>query len=256
MDLELRGRVALIAGGTRGLGRAATLALAREGALVAPLGRDPEVVEATCAAAREAGAEALGLVADLTDVGATDAALERLREAHGAPTILVYAAASRYRIQKLHTVDDASAEAWLALDLEAAARLCRRLVADMMVARYGRVVLFGSMAGRAGVAGGTLYSMHKAGLEGLARGLSVDYARRGVTANVCNVGIAETERVLARIAGDPEARRTLERATATRTLPRPEDVADVVAFLCSPRAAAITGAVIDATSGAHLNNNW
>ena len=66
--------------------------------------------------------------------------------------------------------------------LEAAARLCRRLVADMMVARYGRVVLFGSMAGRAGVAGGTLYSMHKAGLEGLARGLSVDYARRGVTA--------------------------------------------------------------------------
>ncbi|MCB9610998.1 MAG: SDR family oxidoreductase [Sandaracinus sp.] len=252
MDLGLNGRVALVTGASRGIGRAVAEALDAEGARVALVARDADALETLRASCRDAHAFAC----DLTDVAATDAMLTQVRATLGAPTILVLSAASHYRIQKLHTVSDADASAMLALDLAANERLCRRLVGDMMVEGYGRIVGIGSVAARAGVAGGTLYGVAKAGLEGLVRGISVDYARRGITANVCNVGIAETERIAARTAGDPEARARLERATATRSLPSAADIADVVTFLCSPRASAITGAVVDATAGAHLNNLW
>lgn len=256
MDLELKGRVALVTGASRGIGRAVAESLAREGVRVAMLARDVNALERGAAAIAAAGGEAFVRACDLTDVAVTDAALHAVRDRFGPPTLLVLSAASHYRIQKLHTVTDAEATELLALDLAANERLCRRLVADMMVARYGRVVAIGSLAARTGVAGGTLYGVAKAGLEGLVRGLSVDYARRGITANVCNVGVAETERIAARTADDPDARARLEQATATRALPSPAAIADVVTFLCSPRASAITGAVVDATAGAHLNNLW
>ena len=118
------------------------------------------------------------------------------------------------------------------------------------------VVGVGSLAARTGVAGGALYAAAKAGLEGLMRGLAVDYGRRGITANVVAPSLARTERLVARIAGDPDHEQKLERATASRRIPEPREIADVVTFLCSERAGAITGAVVDATAGAHLNNLW
>jgi 3-oxoacyl-[acyl-carrier protein] reductase len=88
------------------------------------------------------------------------------------------------------------------------------------------------------------------------RGIAVDDTRRGITANVVAVSFADTERLAARTAGDAEARERLVRATAARRIPAAEEIADVVTFLASTRAGAITGAVIDATAGAHLNNLW
>ncbi len=248
---ELDGRVALVTGASRGIGRACAVALAAKGASVGLLARPSDALDDAVAATG-----GLALPCDLRDDAAMDGAIARLREAHGTPTILVHAAASHYRIQKLHTVGDDDARSQLALDVGAAERLCRKLVAEMMVARFGRVVLIGSVAARTGVAGGTLYSMAKAGYEGLVRGLTVDYAKRGLTANVVTTGIADTERIRERTQGDPEARAKLERFTATRRLTTPEEVAAVVAFLCTPAASAVTGTVVEATSGAHLHNGW
>jgi NAD(P)-dependent dehydrogenase (short-subunit alcohol dehydrogenase family) len=126
----------------------------------------------------------------------------------------------------------------------------------MVEARFGRIVGLGSVAARTGVSGGALYAAGKAALEGLLRGIALDYSRRGVTANVVSIAFADTERLQGRVASDPAARERIERATATRRIPTPEEIADVVAFLCSPRASAITGAVVDATAGGHLNNLW
>jgi NAD(P)-dependent dehydrogenase (short-subunit alcohol dehydrogenase family) len=126
----------------------------------------------------------------------------------------------------------------------------------MMEARFGRIVALGSLAARTGVPGGTVYAAAKAGLEGLMRGLAVDYSRRGITSNAVAMGFCDTERLQARMKGDAAWREKLERATATRVLSTPAEIADVVSFLVSKRASAITGAVIDATAGAHLNNLW
>ena len=256
MDLGLAGRVALVVGGGRGLGRACALALAREGSDVAVLARTASELEATAAEVRAQGRRAVALPADATDGAALDAAFSRLERELGAPTLLVLGQAALYRPAKLQFIEDADARALLDVDVGAAVSLCRRALPAMVDARFGRIVGLGSMAARTGVSGGALYSAGKAALEGLLRGIALDYSRRGITANVVSIAFADTERLRGRIAGDPQQQERLERATATRRIPTPEEIADVVAFLCSPRAAAITGAVVDATAGAHLNNLW
>jgi NAD(P)-dependent dehydrogenase (short-subunit alcohol dehydrogenase family) len=126
----------------------------------------------------------------------------------------------------------------------------------MMQARFGRIVATGSVAARTGISGGTMYTTTKAALEGLVRGIALDDSRRGITANVVAIGFADTERLATRTAGDEAARERLVRATATRAIPSADDIAHVIAFLCSAKASAITGSVVDATAGVHLNNLW
>ncbi len=246
----------MVVGGGRGIGRAAALALAREGADVAVLARTAAELEACAAEARALGRKALAVPADVTDLTALDAALARVRTELGAPTLLVLGAAALYRPQKLQHVEDAEVAQFLAVDVQSAVAVCKRILPGMLEARFGRIVGLGSVAARTGVSGGTLYAAGKAALEGLLRGIALDYSRRGITANVCAIAFAETERLRVRIAGDPAHREKLQSATATRAIPTAEQIADVVAFLCSAQASVITGAVIDATAGAHLNNLW
>jgi NAD(P)-dependent dehydrogenase (short-subunit alcohol dehydrogenase family) len=253
MQLDLGGKVALVTGGGRGIGRAVCHGLAREGARVGVLARTRTEVEQVAADIVAAGGRALPLPCDLTSGETLDVALAALERGFGPPTILVHSAAAYYEVQKLHDVAPADARALLALDIDATVALLQRVLPGMMLARWGRIVGIGSLAARAGVSGGTLYAGAKAALEGLCRGVALDYARRGVTANVVAVGFADTGRLASRIAGREEHRRLLERATARRTLPTPDEIADVVIFLCSARAGAVTGAVVDVTAGAHLN---
>jgi NAD(P)-dependent dehydrogenase (short-subunit alcohol dehydrogenase family) len=250
MDLGLADQVALVAGGGRGIGRAVALALAAEGARVAVCARTAAEVERVAA---ETGGLAIAL--DLAAPGAAAEAVARAG-ALGSVTILVLAASTLYAPKKLHTIEDDELDAHLALDLRAPLALARAALPAMMGERRGRIVAIGSLAARTGIPGATLYAASRAALEGLARGLAVDYSRRGVTANVVAAGFTDTERLAGRVAGDPAARERLARATATRRLLTPEEVAGVVVFLCSRRASGVTGAVIDVTAGAHLNNLW
>jgi 3-oxoacyl-[acyl-carrier protein] reductase len=256
MDLELAGKVALVAGAGRGIGRAVALGLAREGARVAVLARSADEVRATAQAIRDAGGDALELVVDLAEEGAMSAAVSRVRDELGGVQILVLSAAAHYQVRKLHSLRSQDIDDLLAVDVRASTLLCQEVLGDMMLAGYGRIVGLGSLAARTGVPGGTVYSASKAYLEGLMRGLAVDYSRRGITANVVGIGFVETERVKSRIADDDDARARLEKGASIRRLLRPEEIADVVTFLCSARASVITGAVVDATGGAHLNNLW
>ena len=203
------------------------------------------------------GLEALSLPADgplFSGLSRYGAAIEDWNPAYG----LVGAEGDELVVK--HLLDSlaplAEIRAHLAVDLDAAVALSQAVLGDMMLAGYGRLVAVGSLAARTGVAGGVAYATAKAGLEGLMRGIALDYGRRGITANVVAVSFAETERLTGRIAGDAAHRERLERATALRRLPTPDEIADPIVFLCSPRAAAITGAVLDATAGAHLNTHW
>jgi NAD(P)-dependent dehydrogenase (short-subunit alcohol dehydrogenase family) len=253
MQLGIEGKLALVAGGGRGIGRAVALALAREGADVAVLARTSSELDAAAAEIAQLGRRSFALPCDATDARALDAALEKLP---APPAIVVLGTAALYAPKKLQFVEDEEQRAFLDTDVASAATLCRRTLPGMMEARFGRIVALSSVAARTGVSGGTLYAAGKAALEGLVRGIALDYSRRGITANAVAISFADTERLKGRVASDPAARERLEKATATRRIPTPEEIADVVAFLCSPRAGAITGAVIDATAGAHLNNLW
>lgn len=259
MNLELQGRIALVTGGGRGLGRAIARALAREGCDVAVTSRTAAELEAVASELRTFGEgkrRAAALPCDLTDADALDRLVADTRAQLGPPSILILNAAALYQPARLHNVAAAERSRLLATDVTAAVELTTRLVPGMLDGRWGRVVALGSVAARAGTSGAALYGASKAFLEGFARGLAVDYSRYGITANVVAVGFAETERLAGRLADAPEQRERLVRATATRKLPTADEVADVVTFLCSPRASIVTGAVLDATAGSHLNNLW
>lgn len=256
MNLDLAGRTALVVGASRGIGRAVAQQLAAEGVHLGLLARDPVALGVVADEIAAAGGQAVALPADLADDSSWLAALETLRARFGAPQLLILSAAALYRPQKLHAQPMAEIRAHLSVDLDSAIGLCRACVGDMMLGGFGRIVGIGSLAARSGVAGGVAYATAKAALEGLMRGIALDYGRRGITANVVSVSFAATERLEGRVAGDTEHRETLVRATAIRRIPTPAEIAAPVVFLCSPRAAAITGAVLDATAGAHLNTRW
>lgn len=252
MDLGLEGRIALVCGASRGIGRETALRLAREGADVAVLGRSTDRLEAVAGEIRSLGRRAHAAAVDVSDRPALREALELAAAELGAPTILVLGVAEVYQHQKLQFVDDETQDRLLDVDLRAALDVARWALPHMMLARYGRVVALSSLAARASIPGGTIYGATKAALEGMIRGIALDYGRRGITANALAIGFSETERLAGRLEGHDEVRAKLERATALHRLARPEEIADVCVFLCSARAGAITGAVIDVTCGSHL----
>lgn len=249
-------RVAIVTGATRGIGRAVAITLAKSDVAVAVVARDAAACDKVATEIRALGGTAMPFSCDVADPIARAKLVPSVAEMIGPPTIFVHAAARVYAPTKLQFVDDVEVASSLETDLVAAIILSRDTLAYMLEARFGRIVYIGSVAAKTGVAGGTLYATAKAGLEGLARGIALDYSRRGITANVVSVAFAETERLASRINGDPESRARIERATATRSIPEASEVAGCVAFLCSEQNKHTTGTVLEVTAGGHLNNLW
>jgi 3-oxoacyl-[acyl-carrier protein] reductase len=256
MDLGIEGRVALVAGASRGIGRATALTLAREGADVYVLGRDASSLEGVAAEIRALGRRAHAVTVDVGDRAALRAALEGATPALGHPTLLVLSVSAMFKAEKFERLSDETVDHLLATDLGSAIDLCRFTLPAMFDAKHGRIVAVGSLAARTGTAGGVLYATTKAALEGLVRGIALEYSRRDVTANVVMAGFVETERLRERLGGDRSKREKLERATATRRITSAQEVADTITFLCSARAGSVTGAVIELTAGTHLNSLW
>lgn len=249
---ELEGRVALVVGASRGIGRAIAEALAREGADVVAIARDAGRLATLADRVRAAGRRCETVSVDVTDTERLTSELDRVAAGGLTPTILVFAAAAMYRHQRLHFTEISELDRMHAVDVRAAVLTCRWVLPHMVFARFGRIVLLGSLAARTGIPGAAPYATSKAALEGLARGIALDYSQRGVTANVLALGFVETERLGERLAGEDGAREHLLEATATKRVITPEEVASATLFLCSEHARSITGAVIEMTAGAHL----
>lgn len=251
MDLGLQHCVALVAGGSVGIGAEVCRRLAAEGASVAVLARSADRVADVVAEISASGGRALATPADVRDVAALDGAIAQTTAAFGPPTIVVWAVAERFPHARLPQVSDDELSALIDGDLVAAMRLARRVIPGMMSAKYGRFVLLSSVAATMGIPGGPAYAAAKAGLEGLARAITLDHGRHGVTANAVRLGFVDTERLRFR-RPEPGDRAELTARTATHRLTRPEDVAAFVAFLCSAYAAGIAGAALDMDEGVHL----
>jgi 3-oxoacyl-[acyl-carrier protein] reductase len=234
IEIDLSGRVALVTGGSRGLGRADALTLERAGAQVVVL----DIEEANAA-----------IVCDVSDRAQVDEAVARTVEEHGSVDILVNNAGT---LDHLGQFPDQRPQLWerdLRVNLTGAFNCAQAVWPHMQVRDWGRIVNMASVAGTLGGFGQASYSTTKAGLLGLTRTLALEGARHGITCNAIVPGVIGTE-AFGFVA--PEMQERMIKRTALRRLGEPQDVANAIVFLCSDLASYITGVALNVSGGIEL----
>lgn len=240
------GRVALVTGAGRGIGRAIATALAAAGHHVLINYRSRETDAQATLDAIQADGNGTGELApfDISDPDASNTALSELVSRHGHIDILVNNAGVRSDSLLVFM----KREQWsdvLTTNLDSFYNVTQPIVKQMAMNRWGRIVNIASTAGQTGVEGQTNYAAAKAGLIGATKALAREVAKRGVTVNALAPGFIETEML-----EGMERKQILAQIPAAR-LGRPEDVAAAAAFLCSDAASYITGAVLNINGGIH-----
>jgi 3-oxoacyl-[acyl-carrier protein] reductase len=272
LEIDLSGRVALVTGGSRGLGRADALTLARAGADVViadiqlesdsgdeaarygPLAQAARAqgmvyTESTVAEIRTLGRRALAVKCDVTDREQVDAAVAQAVEELGSLDIVVNNAGTLDHVTQFH---DQQPELWerdLGVNLTGAFNCAQSAWPHMKERGWGRIVNMASVAGTLGGFGQASYSTTKAGLLGLTKTLALEGARHGITCNAIVPGIIGTE---AFQMGNPAMNERMIRRTAMRRPGEPQDVANAIAFLCSDLASYITGVGLTVSGGIEL----
>jgi 3-oxoacyl-[acyl-carrier protein] reductase len=240
--IDLTGKVALVTGGTRGIGRSVARTLRGAGARVAITGRDPERARA---AAAELGEGVAGFGCELADAAQIEAAVAAAEAALGPIDILVNNAGLT-RDQILLRMSESDWDTVLDANLKGAFLATRAVLKGMMKRKGGRIVNVGSIVGLTGNKGQANYAASKAGLIGLTKSVAKEYASRNILVNCVVPGFVETDMTGAL---PVEARATLLQQIALGRLGRPEDVAGAVLFLASDLAGYITGQVLVVDGG-------
>jgi 3-oxoacyl-[acyl-carrier protein] reductase len=272
LEIDLSGRVAFVTGGSRGLGRADALTLARAGAdvVVADLLVESELseetdrygalamvarqqgmvhTEETVEEIRGMGRRALAVRCDVTDRAQVDAAVTRTVEELGSLDILVNNAGT---LDHVGQFADQSQELWerdLHVNLTGAFNCAQAAWPHMRERLWGRIVNMSSVAGTLGGFGQASYSTTKAGLLGLTKTLAMEGARHGITCNAIVPGVIGTEAF--HLANAAMNERIVAR-TALKRPGEPQEIANAVAFLCSDLASFVTGVELNVSGGVEL----
>ena len=245
MDLGLEGRVALVMGASRGIGRAIAAALAREGARVAIASRSREKLDE---AAAEIGEAATSFVADASDLDRLAVLPAEVESALGPIEILVLNAGGPPLGGALDHELDEWEVAYRSLVL-APRVLTGAIVPGMRERGWGRIVNVGSSSTREPIPGLNLSNSHRMAAVGFLKTLSREVAADGITVNTVATGRFGTERLASNTGSLEAAEEAAQREVPAARLGRPEEYGDLVAFLCSERAAYLTGTVIPLDGG-------
>ena len=247
--MRLKDQVALVTGGSRGIGRAIVKALAAEGARVAFVFRGRrEAAESLAQEVTQAGGTALALQADVADGKAVKDCVERVEGAWGRLDIVVNNAGI-IRDDLLIRMEPEAWKSVLDTNLGGTFNFCRAVAYTLMKQRRGRIINVSSIAAEHVNPGQTNYAASKGAINAFTRALAVELASRNVTVNAVAPGFIETEmsEAVRNKAGD-----LIKKIIPMRRLGQPEDVARVVVFLAGPESAYMTGQVLTVDGGLSL----
>jgi NAD(P)-dependent dehydrogenase (short-subunit alcohol dehydrogenase family) len=243
--VQLAGRVALVTGAGRGIGRAIAHALARESVAVAVNSIGGDSAERTCRELQDLGFRAVAVPADASCDSAVAGMVQEVNRELGPIDILINNAAAPASNSPFaeSTLADQNSELVTLL----ATFTCSRYVCpEMIKRRSGRIVNISSIAGRHGMPLRAVYSAANSGIDAFTRSLAKELGPFGITVNCVSPGATETPRFRAR---SPEVRESVLRAIALKRFAEPEEIAHAVVFLASNQAAYINGAILDVDGG-------
>lgn len=249
MDRPLSGQVALVSGGSRGIGAAIALRLADAGADVAIVYlRSQEKAERVVEQCRSHGSRAIAIRSDVRSRDAVNEVVEATRRELGTPLLLVHNAGVAGDSVLFQDVTDEEYNRLMDTHVRGGYHLIQGVMQEMVRRRFGRIILLSSVWGESGGAGEVLYSAAKGAINGMTRALAKELAPSGVTVNAVAPGAIETDLLNAQLSG--EERRELAEAIPSGRLGKGEEVAAMVEWLCRREAAYVTGQIL------HINGGW
>ncbi len=246
MNGSLEGKVALVTGSSRGIGRAIALELARRGAdIIVNYRSHAEAAEAVVEAIRGLGRRAALLQADVSRADEAAALVNEGRRALGGLHIVVNNAGIT-RDNLLMRMEEAEWEEVLRVNLSGVFHVCKAAIRPLMRQRWGRIINIGSVSGLMGQVGQTNYAATKAGLIGFSKSLAREVGSRGITVNVIAPGFVPTE-MTAKV--DEGIQAQIKALIPLQRFGKAEEIAHAVAFLASEEASYITGVVLPVDGG-------
>jgi len=246
---RFQGKTALVTGAGQGIGEAAALRLALEGAAVGVLDRNHETAEAVAARIMDLGGHAVGLAADVADTAAIARSVRRLVSEFGDVDVLVNNAGFDRPGGFLKLVPEDFSAVW-GVHLLGAVNCCRACADAMIEKGDGRIVNVSSIYAKVGSKGESAYCAAKAGLLGLTKSLAKEWGRKGVRVNAVLPGLTETPTI--REFMSPKVKEAILADTPMGRAADPSEIAAAIAFLASDDASFVTGAALEVTGGWNL----